>query len=204
MSAPPPPESVLGHVRRNLSGIVQLVRFEARGLERMDLTARGAWRSFIALPLAMLAVMLAQMISPPGEMPDVFREDVTPSDLVTRFILTSVLSALSWAVVILQVDAAVENPERRGPRLVATHNWATLLIALALLGLTAVGTALGASGAALDAATSVLYLAGLVFIWYAMKTVLGPGNGFLALGLVFLEMVLEQFWLQVIFYPVLR
>lgn len=168
-----------------VTGVVKMARNEAEGLNYLDLSTSGFWRSFWAyaycLP-AFLTFWLSERAVRLATVPD--------EALGTGFFLRSVLSdAVGIALGILAV-ALVARPigiADRFVHLIVSANWLSLPLAYVM----AAGTLLtmGTGGESGSFLLLIIILGALAVSWRVFRVALG-GDGLLAFGLlVLMELV---------------
>ena len=116
----------------NLAGALEIMLGRDHGLQRLDLTADGFWRSFAGLGLMAIIDVAAFMATHPQRLTS--GEIKTVSALQYSLLSVAiVLIAYGASLVALYVMCRSDHTRTRFPVAVIAHNWATPVIALAFM-----------------------------------------------------------------------
>jgi len=104
----------LAEIQRSLEGAVRLMRLDATGIERFDLTADGFWRSFFAIALVVPMVIVIDIFS--------FDETIEGGSLAGSIAWSLTRLIVAWAAAALALLGIAGLLDRR-------HRYAAFIIA---------------------------------------------------------------------------
>ena len=151
------------YVLRNLRGVWQTMQGRRQGLEAMDVSSEGVWRSFQAV-LVSLPMLWATWISALRDIAP--NSSLTPVSIMLRLVFAD---AIAWLLPIA-LFALIARPAkltRRAGHFIVTNNWGSVIF-IAITALTVPFDLLGSDYAGLAATVSALALLVSLVLYFRM------------------------------------
>ncbi|WP_419907353.1 hypothetical protein [Hoeflea sp.] len=171
----------INEVAAYVTGIVRMVRDEPEGLQYLDLSAGGFWRSFWAFAYSLPAFLVF------WTMDHLARLTTDPEAQISiAFFIRSAAADAAGIVLAIAAVAVIARPlgiSNRFVQWVVAGNWLSLPLAYAMAVVTLLSFGLFGQGGSI--LLLVVVLAALVVAWRVARVALA-GDGLLAFGLLVL------------------
>ena len=176
------------YVWSNLRGVWETMQGRRSGLERMDISAEGVWRSFLGALVALPALWITWITALRGIAP---HSPLPPASIMARLVFAD---AVAWMLPVA-VFALIARPLKlthRAAQFIVTNNWSGVVFT-AIAALTVPFDLLGPDFGPLAAAVSALVLIVSLVMYFRMLHVTLDAPNELSIP-VYLLMIFASFF----------